>query len=156
MTVRKLMSVRKNTTRVIIADDDPDISRILGYHLKTWRVDYDVALSKKKLIELFDSGEPDDLLLLDVRFGETDGLELIREIRQRDPNLHIVVITAFGSIDLAISAIKSGARDFLVKPIDANRLKALIHEAIEARDERAKQVPATRNAAPANLSLIHI
>jgi DNA-binding NtrC family response regulator len=145
------MSVRKNTTRVIIADDDPDISRILGYHLKTWRVDYDVALSKKKLIELFDSGEPVDLLLLDVRFGETDGLELIREIRQRDPNLHIVVITAFGSIDLAISAIKSGARDFLVKPIDANRLKALIHEAIEAREERSKQVPATRNAAPANL-----
>ena len=127
-------SARKPTTRVIIADDDPNVSRLLGYHLKTWRVDHSVALNKKELLELFERGEPADMLLLDVRFGESDGLELIRDIRQRCPNLPIVVITAYGTIDLAISAIKSGARDFLVKPIDSNRLKSLIDEAIETRD----------------------
>jgi len=126
-------SARKPTTRVIIADDDPNVSRLLAYHLKSWRVDHSVALNKKQLLELFERDEQADLLLLDVRFGDSDGLELIRDLRQRHPNLPIVVITAFGTIDLAISAIKSGARDFLVKPIDANRLKSLIDEAIETR-----------------------
>ncbi len=132
------MSARKPAPRVIIADDDPAISRLLAYHLKSWRVDYDVALDKRELLELFATGDPVDLLLLDVRFGESDGLELIQDFRKRDPGLHIVVITAYGTIDLAISAIKSGAKDFLVKPIDANRLKSLIDEAIEARENPAK------------------
>jgi len=132
------MSARKTAPRVIIADDDPAISRLLAYHLKSWRVEYDVALDKKQLLELFDAGDPVDLLLLDVRFGESDGLELILDFRKRDPGLHIVVITAYGTIDLAIRAIKSGAKDFLVKPIDANRLKSLIDEAIEARENTAK------------------
>lgn len=132
-------TARKPTTRVIIADDDPNVSRLLAYHLKSWRVDHSVALNKKELLELFERDEPADMLLLDVRFGDSDGLELIRDIRQRRQNLPIVVITAYGTIDLAISAIKSGARDFLVKPIDPNRLKSLIDEAIETRHANASR-----------------
>jgi DNA-binding NtrC family response regulator len=143
------MLVRKHTNRVLIADDDPDVSRLLGYHLKNWRMEFSVAYDKAELLRRLDSEEKPDVLLLDVRFGDADGLELIQDLQRRNPGLFIVVITAFGSIDLAISAIKSGARDFLVKPIDPNRLKALIDEAIETRDQRANQSEAKADRAVA-------
>lgn len=117
----------------MIADDDPDIAKALRYHLLSWRLEVSSVYSVRELLDYLSSKEPVDVLLLDVRFGEADGLELVRGFGQRYPNLFIVIITAYGSIDLAISAIKSGARDFLIKPIDTHRLKALMEEAIEQR-----------------------
>ena len=123
----------KNTVRVLIADDDPDIAKVLRFHLKSWRLDGSAVYNKQELLERLGASEPLDVLLLDVRFGEADGLELVRDLCRQYPKLFIVMITAYGSIDLAISAIKSGARDFLMKPIDMHRLKALIDESIEQR-----------------------
>jgi len=129
-----IMISSKNTIRVLIADDDPDIAKVLRFHLKSWRLDGSAVYNKQELLERLGSSEPLDVLLLDVRFGEADGLELVRDLCRQYPKLFIVMITAYGSIDLAISAIKSGARDFLMKPIDTHRLKALIDESIEQRD----------------------
>lgn len=127
------MPSNKNNIRALIADDDPDIAKALRYHLISWRLEVSSVYSVRELLDHLSSKEPFDILLLDVRFGEADGLELVRGLGQRYPNLFIVIITAYGSIDLAISAIKSGARDFLIKPIDTHRLKALMEEAIERR-----------------------
>ena len=127
------MSSSKNATRVLIADDDPDIAKVLRFHLKNWRLEGAAVYNKRDLLERLSSKEPVDVLLLDVRFGEADGLELVRDLCRQYPRLFIVMITAYGSIDLAISAIKSGAKDFLLKPIDTHRLKALIDESIEER-----------------------
>src|SRR4029077_15803088 len=60
--------------------------------------------------------EPYDLLLLDVSLPDRNGLDLLRDIRQRDPHLPIVLITAYGSIDMARQAFKSGAQDYITKP----------------------------------------
>ena len=66
------------------------------------------------------------MLLLDVSLPDRNGLDLLREIRQRDPHLSIVLITAYGSIDMARAAFKSGAQDYITKPWSNDELLAQV------------------------------
>src|SRR5438094_8903034 len=77
--------------------------------------------------------KPFDLLLLDVSLPDRNGLELLREIRRRDPHLSIVLITAYGSIDMARQAFKSGALDYITKPWSNDELLAQVAQAVEPR-----------------------
>src|ERR1700693_306672 len=70
--------------------------------------------------------KPFDLLLLDVSLPDRNGLDLLREIRRRDPHLSIVLITAYGSIDMARDAFKSGAMDYITKPWSNDELLAQV------------------------------
>jgi len=88
--------------------------------------------------------EPFDLLLLDVSLPDRNGLDLLREIRQRDPGLPIVLITAYGSIDMARQAFKSGAQDYITKPWSNDELLAQISLAIEGRRLREENVQLKR------------
>src|ERR1700730_7424813 len=87
---------------------------------------------------------PFDLMLLDVSLPDRNGLELLREIRRRDPNLSIILITAFGSIDMARAAFKGGAQDFITKPWSNDELIAQISLAIEGRRLRDENVQLKR------------
>ena len=88
--------------------------------------------------------EPFDLVLLDVSLPGRSGLELLRDIRQRDTNLPIVLITAYGSIDMARQAFKSGAQDYITKPWSNDELLAQIASAIEGRRLREENVQLKR------------
>ncbi len=88
--------------------------------------------------------EPFDLLLLDVSLPDRNGLELLREIRQRDADLPIVLITAYGSIDMARQAFKSGAQDYITKPWSNDELLAQIALAVEGRRLREENVQLKR------------
>src|SRR6201986_772052 len=88
---------------------------------------------------------PFDLMLLDVSLPDRNGLERLREIRRRDPNLSIILITAFGSIDMARSAFKGGAQDFITKPWSNDELIAQISLAIEGRRLREENVQLKRS-----------
>src|SRR6202007_2725400 len=87
---------------------------------------------------------PFDLMLRDVSLPDRTGLELLREIRRRDPNLSIILITAFGSIDMARAAFKGGAQDFITKPWSNDELIAQISLAIEGRRLRDENVQLKR------------
>src|ERR1700690_3195980 len=87
---------------------------------------------------------PFDLMLLDVSLPDRNGLELLREIRRRDPQLSIILITAFGSIDMARAAFKGGAQDFITKPWSNDELIAQISLAIEGRRLRDENVQLKR------------
>ncbi|HXP69040.1 MAG TPA: sigma-54 dependent transcriptional regulator, partial [Candidatus Dormibacteraeota bacterium] len=87
---------------------------------------------------------PFDLMLLDVSLPDRNGLELLREIRRRDPNLSIILITAFGSIDMARAAFKGGAQDFITKPWSNDELIAQVSVAIEGRRLREENVQLKR------------
>src|SRR3984957_14211132 len=87
---------------------------------------------------------PFDLMLLDVSLPARNGLELLREIRRRDPNLSIILITAFGSIDMARAAFKGGAQDFITKPWSNDELIAQVSVAIEGRRLREENVQLKR------------
>lgn len=88
--------------------------------------------------------EPFDLLLLDVSLPDRNGLDLLREIRQRDPALPILLITAYGSIDMARQAFKNGAQDYITKPWSNDELLAQISLAIEGRRLREENVQLKR------------
>jgi DNA-binding NtrC family response regulator len=88
--------------------------------------------------------EPFDLLLLDVSLPDRNGLELLREIRQRDAELPVLLITAYGSIDMARQAFKSGAQDYITKPWSNDELLAQIALAVEGRRLREENVQLKR------------
>jgi DNA-binding NtrC family response regulator len=88
--------------------------------------------------------EPFDLLLLDVSLPGRGGLDLLRDIRQRDPHLPVVLITAYGSIDMARQAFKSGAQDYITKPWSNDELLAQIASAVEGRRLREENVQLKR------------
>ncbi|MGH9776296.1 MAG: sigma-54-dependent transcriptional regulator [Candidatus Acidiferrales bacterium] len=83
---------------------------------------------------------PYDLLLLDVSLPDHNGLDLLREIRRRDPDLSIILITAFGSVDMARQAFKGGAQDYITKPWSNDELLAQVALAIEGRRLREENL----------------
>jgi DNA-binding NtrC family response regulator len=80
--------------------------------------------------------EDPDLVLSDVVLPDTTGLELLEALREGDPERPVVMITAHGTVDTAVEAMKAGARDFLTKPLDYDKLKAVLDAALAERDRR--------------------
>jgi len=88
--------------------------------------------------------QPLDLVLLDVNLPDRNGIDLLREIRERAPGLPVVLITAYGSIEMARSAFKSGAQDYITKPWSNDELLAQVSLAIEGRRLREENVQLKR------------
>src|SRR5690242_10638938 len=88
--------------------------------------------------------KPFDLLLLDVSLPDRNGIDLLREIRLRDPHLPIVLITAYGSIEMARAAFKNGAMDYITKPWSNDELLAQVAQAVESRRLRDENVQLKR------------
>ena len=84
--------------------------------------------------------QPFDLILLDVSLPDRNGIDMLREIRLRDPNLSVILITAYGSIDMAREAFKGGAQDFITKPWSNDELIAQVSLSIEGRRLREENV----------------
>ncbi|MDI6752909.1 MAG: response regulator [Thermodesulfobacteriota bacterium] len=76
--------------------------------------------------------ESPDLVLLDLKLPDLNGIEVLKRLREMDKNLAVLIITAYGSIDTAIQAIKSGAYDYITKPFDLEAILLSIRKALEA------------------------
>lgn len=124
----------------LIVDDEPDIRELLSITLARMDIDCataaDVAEAKRYL------GEREfDICLTDMKLPDGNGLELVSYIQQHKPSLPVAVITAHGNMESAIQALKSGAFDFVNKPLDINDLRNLVAQAIkvgEVEDSSAK------------------
>ncbi len=75
--------------------------------------------------------EPFDLILMDIRMTDMDGIEAMREIKKISPSLPVVMMTAYASVQTAVEALKSGAYDYLTKPLDIEELKILVQKALD-------------------------
>ena len=128
---------------VLVIDDETEIREGLEALLSS--EDFLVTLAESGEVGLRKLSEnPYDLLLLDVSLPGSNGLELLRDIRTRDPHLAIILITAYGSIDMARAAFKSGAQDYITKPWSNDELVAQVSVAVEGRRLREENVQLKR------------
>src|SRR6267378_5719826 len=128
---------------ILVIDDEAEIREGLELLLKT--EGYAVAMADTAQSGLARLGEhPYDLLLLDVSLPDRNGIELLKDIRRQDPHLPIVLITAYGSIEMARAAFKSGAMDYITKPWSNDELLAQVAQAVEAHRLREENVQLKR------------
>src|SRR6201987_2343468 len=128
---------------ILVIDDEAEIRKGLELLLKT--EGYQVTMADTGQSGLLRLGEqPYDLLLLDVSLPDRNGIELLKDIRRQDPHLPIVLITAYGSIEMARAAFKSGAMDYITKPWSNDELLAQGAQAVESRRLREEKVQLKR------------
>ncbi|MCY1346007.1 Transcriptional regulatory protein ZraR [compost metagenome] len=126
--------------KALIVDDEPDIRELLEITLGRMKLDTRSARNVKEAREYL-AREPFDLCLTDMRLPDGTGLELVQHIQQRHPQVPVAMITAFGSLDTAVNALKAGAFDFVTKPVDLGRLRELVGTALRLRSPDAAEAP---------------
>jgi DNA-binding NtrC family response regulator len=127
--------VRPITPRVLIADDQPDVLEALRLLLKSEGFQLETAASPAAVLAAVEAREF-DVALIDLNYARDttsgeEGLNLLSRIQGLDPTLPVVVMTAWGSVEVAVEAMRRGARDFVQKPWDNARLMAIVRTQME-------------------------
>jgi len=118
--------------RVLIADDEASQREMLGGFLRHLGYDVVEASDGVEAVERVREGGV-DLVLLDQRMPRLGGIEAVRALRDVNPDVDLVIITAYGSVEGAVEALKLGAADYLGKPIDLDRLQIVVRKTLEHR-----------------------
>ncbi len=116
--------------RVLIIDDEPDLLELLELTLSRMGIDASHAETVEGALRLLDS-EPFDLCLTDMRLPDGDGLRVVEHINSKGLDVPVAVITAYGSAENAVAALKAGAFDYLAKPVALEQLRALVRQALK-------------------------
>lgn len=115
--------------QVLIVDDEPDIRELLELTLGRMDLETRSAANLEDARHLLGQFEF-DLCLTDMRLPDGNGIDLVREMQEQYPQLPVAVITAFGNMETAVSALKAGAFDFVSKPVDINDLRNIVRSAL--------------------------
>ena len=126
--------------KLLLIDDEDDVRYSFKRIFHSPELELETAASGEEGLEVIKTFQP-DLVLMDVRMGGITGLETLRRIRQNDAKLPVIMMTAFGTTQTAIEAMKLGAYDYLLKPFDVPQLKQLVADALKAARDM-KQVVA--------------
>src|ERR1041384_594628 len=116
-------------SKLLLIDDETDVQysfqRIFG---ETPEIELTTASSGEEGLKIIPKLKP-DLVLMDIRMGGINGLETLRRIRQLDSKLLVILMTAYGTTQMAIEAMKLGAYDYLLKPFEPPKLKEILANA---------------------------
>jgi DNA-binding NtrC family response regulator len=116
--------------RVLVVEDEDKLRRVLQLHLQGAGFEVDQARSGEEGLRFADRA---DLVITDLKLPGIDGLELIGALRRQNSRTPVVMITAFGSVETAVEAMKSGASDFVTKPFSLDHLLTVVNKALEMR-----------------------
>ena len=120
--------------RVLLVDDEPDLLELLELTLSRMGLDTTRAENVAEAIARLDA-EPFDLCLTDMRLPDGAGLRVVEHINQKGLDLPVAVITAYGSAENAVAALKAGAFDYLAKPVALEQLRALVKQALKVPEK---------------------
>jgi DNA-binding NtrC family response regulator len=122
---------------ILIVDDEKNIRMTLSQSLESLGVEMDVAGSGEEALAKLKERDF-GVILLDIRMPGMDGMEVLRQVREVRPDIRIIMITAYGTIESAVEAMKLGAADFLQKPFDPEEIRELVSRVMnrEKLDER--------------------
>ena len=133
---------------MLIVDDEADIRELLALTLQRMGLGVDAAASTFEAEQYLHKSHY-DLCLTDMRLADGDGLGLLDYVNRHYPGMPVAVITAYGSAENAVAALKAGAFDYLAKPVSLNQLRALVNSALKLpRAGQAKKTEETRIGTP--------
>jgi len=118
--------------RVLVVDDDKDVGEFLRDALSRWNYDVSLAVHGREAVRLI-SHQIFDAALVDIWMPEMDGLQVLDEIKRHDPALEVVMMTGNPMVETAVQALKSGAYDYLIKPLNLDELQHLMQQVLEKR-----------------------
>src|SRR5436190_16735845 len=130
---REATALRKGSavmrkTKILIVDDEPAIREVLEMILQEWGYDVRLASDGAEARDLVESYDP-EIVISDVVMPQLSGLDLLRLLKAGNPNRPVILVTAHASIDLAVESMKQGAQDFITKPMDYPKLRAILKAA---------------------------
>ena len=132
-----LISDTKVEGRVMVVDDEEQIRKVVGMTLRKAGYDVQEAEDGEKAIQLMNEGENPltmDVVICDIRMPKINGTEAIAYFRSQYPSTPVIVLTGYPDVQLATSLLKSGVVEYLVKPVERDKLVAAVKNAMEKRD----------------------
>jgi two-component system, NtrC family, response regulator GlrR len=118
--------------KILVVDDDPNILQVIKMRLVSGGYDVTTSNNAEEALSLAQK-EPFDLMVLDLKLDEEDGISLMEDIHQINPNIPILILTAYGSIKSAVNAMKKGAYGYLTKPFEGHELLLQIDNCLEKK-----------------------
>src|SRR5690349_15632238 len=115
---------------ILVADDDVDIREILKDTLNSLGARIVSAANGQECLDRVDTDVP-DLILLDIEMPVMSGLDVLKVLRERGSDTAVIMITAYGTIERAVQAMKQGAYDFITKPFDLDHIALTVEKALE-------------------------
>jgi DNA-binding NtrC family response regulator len=138
--------MQQKKPKVLVVDDEKNILNTIGICFESIGIDATLCAKPQDVLHLLQE-HVFDIAFVDLKMSPMDGIEVLEEIKQYSPNTTVIIMTAHGSVDTAVAAIKKGAHDYLQKPFDFEELKLftqkvlahhqLVHEVAELREELA-------------------
>ena len=125
--------------KILVVDDEKNIIKVVSMTLRESGYDIDTALSSEEAIEKFNHN-PFDLVITDLKLPGKTGIDLLEYIKSREPDIPVIMITAFGTIENAVEAMKKGAFNYLTKPVNPDELLTLVKEALEKYELRKENI----------------
>ncbi len=118
--------------KILVIDDDESLRRVLEYNLAQEGYAVLTAASGEQGLELLRK-EGADLVVTDVRMAGMDGMRVMEEVRKHDSDIQVIILTAFGTIEMAVEAMRAGAFHYISKPFNRDELKLTIRKALELK-----------------------
>ena len=135
-------------SQILVVDDEADIRELLGMTLTRMGLDAHCAANTREAFALLAKNSY-DLCLTDMRLPDGDGLGVLDYVTKNHPGVPVAVITAYGSAENAVAALKAGAFDYLAKPVSLNQLRTLVRSALKLpRPNQARRVNGAPDMAP--------
>src|SRR5687768_6815494 len=125
-------------SQILVVDDEADIRELLGMTLTRMGLEAHCAGTTAEALELLGK-HTYELCLTDMRLPDGDGLAVLAHVSKHHPNLPVAVITAHGSTENAVAALKAGAFDYLAKPVSLNQLRTLVRSALKLSRPSARR-----------------
>jgi len=119
------------TERILIVDDEEGMRRLLARVLAKEGYQTVAVANGADALRQIASADPFDLVVTDIHMPEMNGLDLLRQVKEYDPSLPIIVITAYGTVENAVQALRAGAYDYIAKPFENDEIKLTVAKALE-------------------------
>jgi DNA-binding NtrC family response regulator len=131
--------------RVLIVDDEEDFTDTLTKRLRMRQIQVSGVYSGSAALDIMDRN-PVDVVVLDVRMPSMDGIEVLREIKQRHPLIEVIMLTGHANVEVAIEGMRLGAFDYLLKPIEIDQLLYKMQDAYQKKSIQDQKIEKEKKA----------